>query len=204
MPTQETNAVSPPSARRVLAASRRADRLAIVEAGLTPRMAVDLIETADLTALGATIEQQQHDAVIIQMDECSSDTAELVEGLIARRAIPIIVFVDRCDNHCGKTALRAGASAFVVDGLEAHRVDPILELAVERFRLTSALQAELQRSKDDLAARKSIERAKGLLMERRGLNERDAYDSMRRMAMAQGKTVREIAETILSISDLLP
>ena len=67
-----------------------------------------------------------------------------------------------------------------------------------------ALHKELSRSKSDLEARKLIERAKGLLMEQRGVTEHAAYEALRKMAMSRGKPVREIAETIVAISNMLP
>ena len=75
---------------------------------------------------------------------------------------------------------------------------------MERFRLVDALYKELSNSKSELESRKLIERAKGLLMQQRGLTEQAAYDALRKMAMARGKPVREIAETIVAISNILP
>jgi response regulator NasT len=65
------------------------------------------------------------------------------------------------------------------------------------------LQQELEKSKADLAARKVIEKAKGILMKQRGMGEDEAYGVMRTMAMRQGKTLKEIAENVISIADLL-
>ncbi len=118
--------------------------------------------------------------------------------------LPIVVFDDNTDSTQAKRAVRAGASAYIVDGLATSRIRPIVEVAIERFKLTDTLHQELQKSKDDLAARKTIERAKGLLMERRGLSEQEAYDALRKTAMGQGKPIREVADAILSISNLLP
>ncbi|MEM0987031.1 MAG: ANTAR domain-containing protein [Pseudomonadota bacterium] len=129
---------------------------------------------------------------------------EAVAAISSSAPLPIVVFSSGFDAEDAKRALQAGVSVYVADDLQSHRIPTLVEIAKERFRLTSALYDELQRSKDELAARKSIERAKGLLMERRNLSEREAYNAMRRMAMSQGKTVQAIAETILSISDVLP
>lgn len=118
--------------------------------------------------------------------------------------VPIVVFEENADNAEAKRAVRAGASAYIVDGLSTSRVRSIVEVAMERFRLTDTLHQELQKSKEDLAARKTIERAKGLLMERRGLSEQEAYNALRKTAMGQGKSIRDVAEAILSISNLLP
>lgn len=132
------------------------------------------------------------------------DLLEVLQHISETYRVPSVVFEDSADSAEAKRAVRAGASAYIVDGLSTSRVRSIVEVAMERFRLTDTLHQELQRSKEDLAARKTIERAKGLLMERRGLSEQEAYNALRKTAMGQGKSIRDVAEAILSISNLLP
>nr|WP_321441292.1 ANTAR domain-containing protein [uncultured Hyphomonas sp.] len=132
---------------------------------------------------------------------------ELLSELLAMRrfrSIPILVFVDRSSREEMSQALKLGVSSFIVDGLEPERIPVILEVAEERHVLTSELRDELRKSQENLAARKTIERAKGLLMTKSGLPEQEVYDSMRRLAMTQGKTMREVAENILAIFALFP
>lgn len=120
------------------------------------------------------------------------------------RAVPVLVFVDESTREETIQALKLGVSAFIVDGLESERVPAIVDVASERHALTQDLQEKLRKSQSDLAARKTIERAKGLIMTKSGLSEQEVYDAMRRLAMAQGKPLREIAETILSVFALFP
>ncbi|MEZ6000897.1 ANTAR domain-containing response regulator [Hyphomonas sp.] len=136
----------------------------------------------------------------------TADLELLTELLAMRRfrAVPVLVFVDRGSREDMSRALKLGVSAFIVDGLEPERIPAILNVAEERHALTLALRDQLQKSQEDLAARKTIERAKGLLMTKSGLPEQEVYDSMRRMAMTQGKTMREIAENILAIFAIFP
>lgn len=132
---------------------------------------------------------------------------ELLTDLLAMRrfrAVPVLVFVDQGSREEMSRALKLGVSAFIVDGLEPERVPAILNVAEERHALTLSLQDQLQKTQQDLAARKTIERAKGLLMTKSGLAEQEVYDSMRRMAMTQGKPLREIAENILAIFAIFP
>jgi response regulator NasT len=132
---------------------------------------------------------------------------ELLTDLLAMRrfrAVPVLVFVDQGSREEMSRALKLGVSAFIVDGLEPERVPAILNVAEERHALTLSLQDQLQKTQEDLAARKTIERAKGLLMTKSGLAEQEVYDSMRRMAMTQGKPLREIAENILAIFAIFP
>ena len=132
---------------------------------------------------------------------------ELLAGLLAMRrfrSVPVLVFVDQGAREDMSRALKLGVSAFIVDGLEPERIPAILNVAEERHALTVALREQLQKSQEDLAARKTIERAKGLLMTKSGLPEQEVYDSMRRMAMTQGKTMREISENVLAIFAIFP
>ena len=100
-------------------------------------------------------------------------------------------------------ALDAGVSAYVVDGLRSDRVKPVLEMAIARFHAFSRLTAELEATKAALAERKILDRAKGLLMKRRGLSEADAYALLRKTAMDQGKRLVDVAGALLTATDLL-
>ena len=120
------------------------------------------------------------------------------------RSVPVLVFVDRSSRETVTEALKLGVSAFIVNGLEPDRIPAILHVAEERHALTSVLREQLQKSQEELAARKTIERAKGLLMMKSGLSEQEVYDSMRRMAMTQGKPMREVADAVLAIFSMFP
>ena len=95
-------------------------------------------------------------------------------------------------------------TSFVVDGLVAARVPTLIEVTMERFKLSEALRNELLKSQEELAARKVIERAKGLLMDKKQLNEQEAYRTLRELAMRQSKPIKDVAETLLMYSDILP
>ncbi|MEM7767969.1 MAG: ANTAR domain-containing protein [Pseudomonadota bacterium] len=181
-----------------------ADDGAAIKAGLGAGASITAVIAGDPSETAAQSVAASPDVLVISRAMSGPGLVTLISAIVAAQALPIVVFVQRADSDDARAAVRAGASAFIVDGLSPGRVRPVIDVAIERFRITSGLQEELQKSRDDLAARKTIERAKGLLMERKGLAEQEAYDAMRRMAMAQGKPLREIAATILSISDLLP
>ncbi|MEL6830929.1 MAG: ANTAR domain-containing protein, partial [Pseudomonadota bacterium] len=117
---------------------------------------------------------------------------------------PVVVFADDDPERLAAAAIRSGISSFVIDGLEVGRVRPVLEIALERFRMIRALQTELEKSQERLAARKTVEQAKGLLMQHRAMTEQQAYKTLRDMAMRQGKPLKIIAENIIAMSDLLP
>jgi response regulator NasT len=133
----------------------------------------------------------------------SRDTFE--EMLTVSRALakPIAMFVDQSDDEATASAIDAGISAYVVDGLRKERVKPILDLAIRRFGAFARMQAELDDARSQLADRKTIDRAKAILMATRGLSEPDAYALLRTAAMNQGKKMVDVAAALITASDLL-
>ena len=102
-----------------------------------------------------------------------------------------------------REAVRAGVSAYIVDGLEVARVKAIVEVAVARFDQYQNLRAELAEANLKLSERKLVDRAKGILMKSRGMGEDEAYQALRRMAMDKGKRVGDIAQQVIDMADLL-
>lgn len=113
------------------------------------------------------------------------------------------MFVDRSDNDTTRAAIEAGLSAYVVDGLSASRIKPVLDAAIARFNMVSQIRSELEAVKSALAERKTIDRAKGLLMQARGISEDEAYALLRRTAMDQGRKVADVAQALVTAADLL-
>ncbi len=118
-------------------------------------------------------------------------------------AKPIAMFVDQSDDSMIGAAIDAGVSAYVVDGLRKERVKPILDLAIRRFNAFARMQTELDDARTQLADRKTIDRAKAILMASRGLSEPDAYALLRTTAMNQGKKMVDVAAALITASDLL-
>jgi response regulator NasT len=133
----------------------------------------------------------------------SRDTQE--EMLTDSRALarPIAMFVDQSDEAKIGAAIDAGVSAYVVDGLRKERVKPVLELAVRRFNAFARIQAELDEARNALSDRKVIDRAKSILMAQRSLSEQEAYALLRSSAMNQGKKIVDVAQALITASDLL-
>ena len=103
-----------------------------------------------------------------------------------------------------RAAIRLGITSFVVDAFEAARMPTLIDVTLERFEQAQSLRNELVKSQEELAARKVIDRAKGLLMDRKNMSEEEAYRALRELAMRQAKPIREVAETLLTYSELLP
>lgn len=149
------------------------------------------------------IMQHQPDVVIIDMDSPGRDTLESLRTVQQSMPRPMVMFSQDDDGETIRQAVAAGVSAYVVDGVQARRVRPIIDAAIARFQQYRALEAELGKTRNQLAERKVIERAKGLLMAQRGLAESDAFGLMRKSAMDQNLRLVDIAQSVIAAADLL-
>lgn len=143
----------------------------------------------------------QPDIIIIDMESPGRDTLEQMREIGRDQPRPIILFSNKRDGDYIRQAVQAGVSAYVVDGLSRERVMPIVEVAMARFREFEALRRELQEAKNQLADRKVIDKAKGILMQRKGLSEEDAYRLLRKAAMDRNMRVADVARTLLALEN---
>lgn len=150
-----------------------------------------------------TVERQQPDVVILDVDSPSRDTLEQLALLQRHAPKPVVMFTADGDDRLIRDALGAGVAAYVVDGLTPARLAPILSVAVARFEQQSLARQRLDELEQKLRDRREIDRAKGLLMDKRGMSEAEAYATLRQQAMKQGLKLADIARRILSMSDLL-
>jgi response regulator NasT len=191
-------------ALRVLVVDQNADRAEIVRRALVEAAGDHIVEVASGSGdLPALLRAAQPDVVIVDLDLPDRDTIEQLR--VASREIPrpIVMFVDRTDDAGMRAAIAAGVSAYVVDGLTEKRVKPILDVAVARFQAFELLRRELETARLGLRERKTIERAKGILMKVRGLGEDEAYAALRSKAMDEQKKLVEIAQSVVTAADLL-
>ncbi|HZW48264.1 MAG TPA: ANTAR domain-containing protein, partial [Microvirga sp.] len=111
--------------------------------------------------------------------------------------------VDHSDDSMIQAAVEAGVSAYVVDGLRKERVKAIVDMAVSRFNAFDRLQRELAAARNELASRKIVERAKGILMRTRQLSEEEAYALLRQTAMNEKRKLVDIAQSVVTAASLL-
>jgi response regulator NasT len=178
-------------------------RATVLEEGLREAGYDDIHIVPPHGAFVARLERMAPDVVLMDLGSPSRDTLE--EMLMVSRALarPIAMFVDQSDDAMIGAAIDAGVSAYVVDGLRKERVKPVLELAVRRFNAFARMQSELDEARTALADRKTIDRAKAILMNQRGLAEQEAYALLRSSAMNQGKKIVDVAQALITASDLL-
>ena len=178
-------------------------RAAILQEGLREAGFTGVHHISDMQSLLARIYALDPDIILIDLENPSRDVLEQMFQVSRAVRRPIAMFVDQSDAASIQASVDAGVSAYIVDGLKKARIKPILDLCVSRFNAFAKLQDELDRTKSALEERKVIDRAKGILMKRKGLTEDEAYVLLRSTAMREKKKISEIAQSILTASELL-
>ncbi len=178
-------------------------RAAILEEGLREAGYTEVVQVNEMQSLMARISALDPDIIVIDLENPSRDSLEQMFQVSRAVRRPIAMFVDQSDSSMIQASVDAGVSAYIVDGLKKERIKPILDLCVSRFNAFAKLQDELDRTKNALEERKVIDRAKGILMKLKGLTEDEAYVLMRSTAMREKKKIGEIAQSILTASEML-
>jgi two-component system, response regulator / RNA-binding antiterminator len=191
------------AALKILVIDKDPIRRAILEAGLREAGFANVVLLGETVGLLNHIYRIDPDVILIDLENPSRDVLEQMFQVsrVVRR--PIAMFVDQSDRETTRAAVEAGVSAYIVDGLKQGRVKDILELCISRFNAVARLQDELDRAKSALEERKTIDRAKGILMQAKGLSEEQAYALLRKTAMNEKRKIAEVAQAIITASELL-
>lgn len=187
---------------RILVIDESVERAAILLSGLQDAGYTDVRHLIDMTDLVPRIAAIGPDVILIDLENPNRDTVEQMFRISREVKRPIAMFVDDSDSETTLNAVRAGVSAYIIDGLKRERIRPIVELAVTRFEAFRELEQRAADAESRLAERKAVERAKSVLMRKRGLSEPDAYDAIRRMARDKGKRMVEVAESIITAQEM--
>jgi len=147
--------------------------------------------------------QIQPDMIIVDAQSQARDTLEHVVMATRDARRPIVLFTEDEDTSHVRAAIAAGVTAYVVAGLAPERVKPVLDVALARFEHEESLRRELADARTQLSDRKVIERAKGILMQRQGLVESEAFERLRKTAMDKGLKLADVAQRIVDVADLL-
>ena len=143
------------------------------------------------------------DATVIISDEIDSVLLREMKAISDTKPTPVLVFTRDAQPDSIGMAVKAGASAYVVDCNDPDRLSSLLEVARARFDEQQRLKKELLQTRNALQDRKRIEKAKGIIMNSRSLSEDQAYQALRKLAMNRNKRMGEIAEQIISASEVL-
>lgn len=163
----------------------------------------DVKALAQISALNRTVREFSPDIVLIDLANPDRDTLEHISYATETSKRAVALFVDQTDDDLTQAALNAGVSAYVVDGLKMERIKAVLQTAIARFKIMRQMQSELDAAKQALEDRKTLDRAKGILMRQRGMSEEEAYQLLRKTAMSQNRKVIDVAQALVTAADLL-
>jgi response regulator NasT len=188
---------------RVLIVDESEERAAVLREGLVMAGHEVAASLASPLELLRAVEELQPDVIVIDTESPTRDVLEHVVIVSQSSPRPIVMFSTDGGGETIRDAVRAGVSAYIVDGLEAARVDTIVQVACARFEEFQRLKAELAEVNLKLSDRKLVERAKGLLMRSRGLSEENAYHALRKLAMSKKLRLGDIAQQVIDAAELL-
>jgi len=178
-------------------------RAEIVESGLRDAGYVLLARLDGTYDLATRVSVLQPDVIVISIDNPGRDAIEDLRRTTEQQPRPIALFADRSDPATIAAGMEAGVSAYVVKGLTQDRVQPVVDVAVAHFNRYHTMREELERARLSLVERKTVDRAKGLLMEQKGISEEAAYKLLRKLAMDQNKRIGEVAQDLLTYAKAL-
>jgi two-component system, response regulator / RNA-binding antiterminator len=178
-------------------------RAAILEDGLREAGHLSITRISEMTDLLTRIYALDPDVIVIDLENPSRDVLEQMFQVSRAVRRPVAMFVDQADSASIQAAVDAGVSTYVVDGLRKGRIRPILDVTISRFEAFARLQDELAAAKEALEDRKTIDRAKGILMKSRRLSEQEAYTLLRKTAMNQKRRLADIAQSVVTAAQLL-
>ncbi len=143
------------------------------------------------------------DLIIMDIRMPEMEGTEAAARINQQRPTPILMLTAYTDRETIRRAEQAGALAYLVKPVNEAELAPAINIALARFRDLQALRAQVHELEESLEARKLIERAKGILMQRLGLTERDAYERLRQRARDKRAKMKDIAQAIIEAEELL-
>lgn len=153
--------------------------------------------------LVARIEEIKPDIILIETESPSRDTLEHLGVMNRDMPRPVIMFSQDDDQDTIRSAIRSGVAAYVVDGFDIDRLRPVVDVALAHFEEHQALKRELAETSRKLSERKVIEKAKGILMKSRGMDEEAAYGALRKLAMERSQPLAKVAGNVVDMAELL-
>ena len=149
------------------------------------------------------IEEICPDVILIETESPSRDTLEHLAVMNRKMPRPVVMFSKDGGSDAIRSAIQAGVAAYVIDGFDINRLRPIVDVAIARFEEHQLLRSELAETSRKLSERKVIEKAKGILMKTRGMDEEAAYKALRKLAMERSKPLAEVAANLIEMAHLL-
>jgi len=149
------------------------------------------------------VEERQADVVLINAPAPDARALSAIRKLQDAAPRPIVLFSEANKTERIKAVIAAGVSAYIEDGLGSNRLRSSIDLAIAQFGESQSLRLELEKTQTALSERKLIERAKGIVMKQRSLDEEGAFQVMRKTAMDKNVRVAELAKTLIDATEIL-
>lgn len=165
--------------------------------------AARVVILSDASGLARRIAEIDPDVVLIDMANPSRDVIEELSLAAGPRDRAVALFAPGGGSDVMRAAIEAGVSAYVAEGVRPEMLRPIIDLAIAQFAQTFRLRAELEATRRALEERKTVDRAKGILMRARGMTEDEAYAALRKAAMDQKKKIADVAAALVTAAGLL-
>ena len=188
---------------RVLLVDDNAARAAAVRHGLQADGCTVVDVVPDAADLVARVRAAAAEVIVCDLDNPSRDAIESMRVLHRDEPRPVVMFVDQSDPASIGAAMEAGVAAYVIEGLSPGRVKSVVDVAIARFTAHQALKKELEDTRSALNERKLVERAKGILMDGKGMTEDEAHRALRRLAMEQGRKLADVADSVIALEAML-
>lgn len=158
---------------------------------------------ASLQDLSAHHKALSPDVVLIATNSPAPDMLAQLAAMHRDTPHPVVMLTQDGDGATMRAAFRAGVSAYVVDDLDLARLKPIVNVAIARFEEQQHLKRELSLATKKLSDRIVVERAKGILMKSRALDEDKAYEALRKLAMERAQPLAKVAADLVAMAKLL-
>ena len=191
------------TALKIILVDNNTGRSAILRRALQDKGHEVICRMNDTNNLVNSNEITHADVIIINSDIPDEALFANLNDVNQTKPKPIVMFAEQSNSTLTDSAIKSGVNAYIIDGLEEKRVQPIIDVAIARFREFQALKDELDNTKSQLIERKLVEKAKGLLIKQKNISEDDAYKMLRKMAMDKNKRMAEVAENVISVFELL-
>lgn len=163
------------------------------------------VATLKLQALNLleVVKTLQPDAIVLNLYTPDDSVLNMMLEINQQYSVPVIMFAEDQQTETINKVIKAGVSAYIVDGMEPKRIKTILEVAIARFKEQQALKDELKKTKNQLEERKLVDRAKALLIKSQGYSEDQAYHALRKLAMDRKISLGEMAKNVIAMAELL-
>jgi AmiR/NasT family two-component response regulator len=181
---------------RVLVADGRRERLEEISTTVTA-LGHEVVQETELPMVGQVTARERPDVAMVVVSEASPHDLDMIDRIVREAACPVIAILDVEDRAFIEEAAKRGIFAYLTRAVDRDELQSSIDVVLRRF-------AEYHDLEGAFARRAVTERAKGILMERHGIDERAAFEMLRSRARRANRKIVEVAESILQSHPLLP